>query len=100
MTGSASASRYEEERDRQIAKNRLRLQQLGVSTAADALRAEVQPVVPQLAVLLPSLPRPPMPSTTPRAPHLLAGTAPSRAARTQGGCDRTSASAAPVPASG
>jgi len=46
VTGSAAMSRYEEERDRQIAKNKLRLQQLGVLAAADVLRTEVQPVLP------------------------------------------------------
>ena len=58
MTGSAAASRYEEERDRQIAKNRLRLQQLGVSAAADVLRAEVQPVLPLIrcALFIPASP--------------------------------------------
>ena len=40
MHGSAASSRYEEERDRQIANNKLRLQQLGVTEAADALQAK------------------------------------------------------------
>ena len=76
MTGSAAASRYEEERERQIAKNRLRLQQLGVTAAADVLRAEVQPVLPLVccALFLPASPRA-VPSTSTRATHLLAGTA-------------------------
>ena len=42
---SGALSRYEEERDRQIAKNKSRLQQLGVIAAADVLQAQVQPLL-------------------------------------------------------
>ena len=95
MHGSAAPSRYEHERERQIAKNQLRLQQLGVVAAADELRAEVKPVCPSVSwsaqAYVARL-------TYKRSAHLAGAAREAAAGRTQAGCRRKSASAAPVSA--